>query len=169
MKEETKPTFAFEVLGASAFWDAALKEVAVARKTVSLGSLTYDNSRLQAQLLAARGRGVKVELVVDRATLQKGLGCPKAADRLTKLKEKGAKVYLASGRPYKRVFGVTGLPGHYHCKFMCVDGVVTFVGSPNLTNASLVNGEVALKLTSEAVAKEVYDKAWAEAQRVEAY
>ncbi len=50
-----------------------------------------------------------------------------------------------------------------------VDGVVAFVGSPNQTNRSLVNGELSLKVTGSSVATEVYDQAWAEAQRVEPY
>ena len=168
LRQETEPRFPVQTLGASTFWDSVLKEVAVARKTVFVGSLTYDNSKLQTHLVAARARGVKVEVVVDRVTLQEG-GTNKAAGRLNKLKEQGVKVYLASGRSYKRVFGVSGLPGHYHAKVVCVDGAVAFVGSPNSTNNSLVNGEVALRVSGEAVTKDVYNQAWAEAQRVEPY
>ena len=73
------------------------------------------------------------------------------------------------GRSYKRVFGVEGRPGVYHAKVLVVDGVVAFVGSPNLTNGSLVNGELSLKVAGAAVATEVYTQAWAEAQRVESY
>ena len=40
------------------------------------------------------------------------------------LKEQGAKVYLASGRSYKRVYGVAGHPGSYHAKVLVVDDVV---------------------------------------------
>ena len=50
-----------------------------------------------------------------------------------------------------------------------VDGVVAFVGSGNHSNNSLVNGELALQITGGAVATEVYNQAWAEAQRVEAF
>jgi len=88
---------------------------------------------------------------------------------LGKLKEKGVKVYLASGRSYKRVFGVEGRPGVYHAKVVVVDGVVAFVGSANQTNNSLVNGEISLRVSGASAATEVYNQAWAEAQRVEAY
>ena len=51
-----------DVLGATAYWDSVSREVAAAKSTVFLGSFCYDNSRLQTQLLAARGRGVAVEV-----------------------------------------------------------------------------------------------------------
>lgn len=166
--QQAQPGPSVTVLGASAFWGSALKEVAAAKTTVFLGSLCYDNSRLQTQLVAALGRGLKVELLLDRATLRSGLA-PKAVERLDKLKEKGAKVYLGSGKSYKRVFGREGHPGNYHAKVLVVDSVVAFVGSPNMTNNSLVNGEVAVRLGGGAVAKDVYKQAWAEAQRVDSY
>ena len=119
-------------------------------------------------MLAARARGVKVEVLVDRKSLQEGTA-PRSEERLKALKEKGAKVYLANGKSYKRVFGVEGRPGNYHCKFLVVDGVVSYVGGGNHTNNSLVNGELALRVAGGAVATEVYNQAWAEAQRVEAY
>jgi len=50
-----------------------------------------------------------------------------------------------------------------------VDGVVAFVGSANQTNNSLVNGEISLRVSGAGAATEVYNQAWAEAQRVEAY
>ena len=56
---------------------------------------------------------------------------------------------------------------HFAAKAVVVDGVVAFVGSPNLSKNSQVNGELALKVTGGAVATEVYNQAWAEAQRVE--
>ena len=157
-----------EVLGATAFWDSALKEVAAAKSTVFVGSLCYDNSRLQTQLLAARRRGVKVEVLLDKKAFHSSLA-PRAVGRVDKLKEKGAKVYLANGRSYKVVFGRDGQPGNYHAKVLVVDSFVAFVGSPNATNNSCVNGEIALKVSGSVVAKDVYDKAWTEAQRVETY
>ena len=163
-----EPRSLVEVLGASAFWDSALKEVAAAKSTVFLGSYCYDNSRLQTQLLAARGRGVKVEVLLDRKAFQSRLA-PRAVARLDKLKEKGAKVYLASGRSYRVVFGRDGQPGNYHAKVLVVDSLVAFVGSANATNNSCVNGELALKVSGKVVAKDVYDKAWTEALRVETY
>jgi phosphatidylserine/phosphatidylglycerophosphate/cardiolipin synthase-like enzyme len=57
----------------------------------------------------------------------------------------------------------------FHPKVLVVDSVVSFVGSPNSTNASLVNGEVSVKITDAAVAAQVYEQAWKEAQRVESY
>ena len=163
-----EPRYPVEVLGATTFWGNALKEVAAARSTVFLGSLCYDNSKLQTQLLAALGRAVKVEVLLDRALFRSGLA-PRAAERVAKLKEKGAKVYLASGRTYRAVFGRDGQPGNYHVKALVVDGFVAFVGSPNATNNSCVNGELAFKVSGKAVAKDTYDTAWAEAMRVETY
>lgn len=133
-----------------------------------LGSLLYDNSKLQTKLVAARARGVKVEVLVDRKSLQEGVA-PKAVERLGKLKEEGAKVFLASCRSHKRVFGVQGRPGVYHAKVVVVVGVVAFVGSADQTNNSLVNGEISLRVSGADAATEVYDQAWVEAQRVEAY
>ena len=168
MREVSEPRFPVQVLGASDFWTSALVEVGAAKKTVFVASLVYDNSKLQTKLLAALGKGVKVEVVVDRVTLQKS-PTSFAQTRLKKLKEKGAKVYLASGRSHKRVFGVDGIPGVFHAKVVVVDGVVAFCGSPNSTNGSLVNGEVAFRVAGAAVATQAYNKAWEEAQRVEAF
>jgi phosphatidylserine/phosphatidylglycerophosphate/cardiolipin synthase-like enzyme len=167
-KDAYHPRYPVEVLGATNFWGNALKEVAAARSTVFLGSLCYDNSKLQTQLLAALGRAVKVEVLLDRASFRSGLA-PRAAERVAKLKEKGAKVYLASGKTYRAVFGRDGQPGNYHVKALVVDGFVAFVGSPNATNNSCVNGELAFKVSGKAVAKDTYDTAWAEAMRVETY
>ena len=47
-----------------------------------------------------------------------------------------------------------------------VDGVVAVVGGANHTNNSLVNGELAVQITGAEVATQVYNQAWAEAQRV---
>ena len=65
--------------------------------------------------------------------------------------------------------GRDGQPGNYHVKALVVDGFVAFVGSPNATNNSCVNGELAFKVSGKAVAKDTYDTAWAEAMRVETY
>ena len=157
-----------DVLGATAYWDSVSREVAAAKSTVFLGSFCYDNSRLQTQLLAARGRGVAVEVLLDKKSFHSSLA-PRAVKRVDKLKEKGAKVYLANGKSYKSVFGRDGQPGNYHAKVLVVDGLVAFVGSANATNNSCVNGELALKVTGKVVAKGVYDKAWSEALRVETY
>ena len=165
-REEPRPLV--EVLGATAYWDSALKEVAAAKSTVFVASYCYDNPRLQTQLLTARRRGVKVEVLLDRKAFHSSLA-PRAAERVRKLKEKGAKVYLASGRSYRVVFGRDGQPGNYHAKALVVDGLVAFVGSANATDNSCVNGELALKVSGKAVSKEVYDKAWKEALRVEAF
>ena len=163
-----EPRFPVEVLGATAFWGSALKEVAAAKSTIFLGSLCYDNCKLQTQLLAALRRAVKVEVILDRALFRSG-NAPRAAERVAKLKEKGAKIYLASGRSYRAVFGRDGQPGNYHVKALVVDGSVSFVGSPNASNNSCVNGELAYKVSGKAVAKDTYDMAWAEAMRVETY
>jgi phosphatidylserine/phosphatidylglycerophosphate/cardiolipin synthase-like enzyme len=157
-----------EVLGASTFWDRALEAVATAKKTVFVASLAFDNSKFLAKLLAARSKGVKVELLLDRKSFKEGLA-PKAGERVAKLKAAGAKVFLGSGKSHKRVFGVDGYPGVFHPKVLVVDSVVSFVGSPNSTNASLVNGEVSVKITDAVVAAQVYEQAWKEAQRVESY
>ncbi len=103
--------------------------------------------------------------MVDRASLQDG-AAPWARQLLERLRESGAKVYLASGRSYTRVFGVEGRPGNYHCKVVVVDGVAAVVGSPNQTNNSVVNGELALQVTGGRAATQVYNQAWAEAPRV---
>ena len=105
---------------------------------------------------------------MDRSYLQGGQA-PREAERLEKLKAKGAKVYLGVGKSCTRVFGVDGVPGVYHAKVLVVDSVVAFVGSGNHSNSSLANGEVTLKVTGGTVATEVYDKAWAEAQRVASF
>ena len=166
LRQEVHSAAPVQVLGSSKFWDDALKEVAAARKTVFLASMVYDNTRLQTQLVAARSRGVEVEILVDRASLQQGSWADK---RLGKLKKLGATVFLASGRPYREVFGVTGLLGTYHTKALCLDGVVAFLGSANHSNNSLVNAEVVWKVRHEAVAAQTYREAWAEARDVGAY
>lgn len=166
LRQEVHSAAPVQVLGGSKFWDDALKEAAATRKTVLLASMVYDNSKLQTQRVAALRRGVEVEILVGRASLQQQGWADK---RLGKLKKLGAKVYLASGRPYWEVFGVTGLPGTYHTKALCLDGFVAYSGSANHSNNSLVNGEVVWKLRHEAVAAQTYDEAWAGAQDVGAY
>ena len=163
-----QPMFPVKVLGASGFWDNCLEDVAAARKSVFFGSLAFDNSKLLSKLLGALARGVKVEVLVDRASLEQEVA-PRQRERLLKLKEKGAKIYVAGGRSYKRVFGTEGRPGNYHAKTMVVDGVTAYVGSPNHTNNSLVNGEVAVRLSGGAVAADVYNQAWAEARRPDSF
>ena len=111
---------------------------------------------------------MKVEVLLDKKAFHSSLA-PRAVGRVDKLKEKGAKVYLASGRSYRVVFGRDGQPGNYHAKVLVVDSLVAFVGSANATNNSCVNGELALKVSGKVVAKDVYDKAWTEALRVETY
>lgn len=164
--ETQEAKFPVSVLGSSSFWDSVLEGVVAAKKTVFLGTFVYDNSKLQAKLVAALGRGVKVEILVDRVSLKEGVA-PRAAGRLQKLKEKGAKVYTATGKSYRRVFGVDGRPGNYHAKAVVLDSLVAFVGSPNQTNNSLVNGELALRVSGAAVAAEVYKQAWSEGQSVQ--
>lgn len=156
---------AVEVFRGLTWWDSALTQVAAAKKKVSLFSMVHDNSRMQTKLLAARARGVAVEVVVDRVSLAKKVA-PKAGDRLQKLKEAGVKVNLADGKPYERVFNRAGCPGIYHAKVLVVDGAVSYSGSANSSNNSLVNGEVVLKVTGAKVAGEVYEAAWAEAENV---
>ena len=154
-----------EVFRGLSWWDSALTEVAAAKKKVSLFSLLHDNTRMQTKLLAARARGVAVEVVVDRVSLERKVA-PKAGGRLQKLKEAGAKVHLASGKPYEKVFGRKGFPGDYHAKVLVVDGAVSYCGGANSTNQSLVNGEVVLKVTGAKTAGELYQAAWAEAEGV---
>ena len=163
LRQAPQPSLAVEFFGAADFWNTALKEVAAARTTVFVASLVYDNSKLQTKLLAVLARGVKVEVLVDRVSLA---GAPKAEERLKKLKEKGAKVSLASGKPYQQVFGRAGHTGVYHAKVVVVDRAVTFLGSCNSTNSSLVNGEVVVKVTGAEQAVQAYAKALEEAKRV---
>jgi len=166
LRQEVHSAAPVQVLGGSKFWDDALKEVAATRKTAFVASMVYDNSRLQTQLVAARRRGVEVEILVDRVFLQQGSWADK---RLGILKKLGAKVFLASGKPYREVFGVTGLPGTYHAKALCLDGFVSYLGSANHSNNSQVNGEVIWKVRHEVVAAQTYDEAWSEARDVGAY
>jgi phosphatidylserine/phosphatidylglycerophosphate/cardiolipin synthase-like enzyme len=140
------PALSVEVFGASAFWESALSAVATAKKTVLATSLVYDNPKLQAKLVAALARGVKVEVLVDRSSLKEGFATRSRA-RLQTLKDKGATVFLCSGKSYKTVVGVAGQPGKYHAKVLVVDNAVSFVGSANHTDNSLVNGEVVVKVT----------------------
>ena len=76
------------------------------------------------------------------------------------------QVYLASGKPYKQVFGKEGIAGVYHVKVLVVDETVAFNGSPNATNSSQVNGELAWRVTDTRVAADTCKEAWAEAQGV---
>ena len=162
VKEKEEP----KVLGAGALWDDALPEVAAAKKSVFVASMLYDNSKLQTKLVAALARGVKVVLLVDKVSLETS---KKSAERLKTLKEKGGKVYLASGKSYQEVFGVAGRRGNYHCKTLVVDAAVTYLGSLNLTNNSLVNGELAAKIPGVAFAAAVYKQAWDEAKGFESF
>ena len=162
------PAPSVDVYGAHEFWESALCAVATAKKTVFCTGLVYDNPKLQAKLLASRARGVSVEVLVDKLSFQEGTA-KYARRRLETLKDKGARVYLCSGKSYKSVFGVACQPGNYHAKVLVVDGEVAFAGSSNPTANSLVNGEVVLKVAGSAtVATKVVKTAWAEAKRVEA-
>ena len=59
------------------------------------------------------------------------------------------------------------LPGKPLIFNFFIRGVVS--QKSNHSNNSMVNGELALQITGGAVATEVYNQAWAEAQRVEAF
>ena len=131
--------------------------------------LVYDNPKLQTKLVALRARGVKVEVLVDKRSLEE-TASKYSRGRLETLKAKGAKVYVCSGRSYNVVFGVEGQPGKYHPKVLVVDEEVAFVGSSSPTANSLVNGEVVLEVSGSAnVTAKVVKTAWAEAKRVEAF
>ena len=85
------------------------------------------------------------------------------------LKDKGARVHLCNGKPYKSAFGVEGQPGNYHPRVLVVVGAVVVVGGSTPTAKSLVHGEVVLKVGgSTTVTAKVVTTAWAEAKRVEA-
>ena len=166
LKQAPQPELAVKFLGALKFWPDVLEVVGSAKKKVFVASMLYDNSLLQTKLLAARARGVTVEVLVDRVKLREK-EAPQAGERLRKLKQSGAKVYLADGRPYKQVFHRKGCTGVYHAKVVVVDGEVAYNGSSNCTNSSQVNGEVVTKVTGSATAAaEAYAVAWDEAQNV---
>ena len=103
--------------------------------------------------------------MVDEAWLKEHTAA-KSHGRLQALKTKGAKVYTASGKPYKEVFRRVGLPGVYHTKVLVVDGLVAYNGGCNATNASLVNGEQVWKVTDAGVAADAVKAAWEEARGV---
>ena len=131
-----------EVLTTTAWWAVLLQAVSGASEVLA-ASFLFDHSGLTDTLLRRlRGRvPFSVTLLVDAEGLRQRTSRHEQP-RLRALRDAGAQVYLCSGQ---------GRNGRLHLKALCVDRRTVFTGSANLTDKSLENEELHLKLVGEPV------------------
>jgi cardiolipin synthase len=112
-----------------------------ARTSIALEVEELSDSEVVARLIAARARGIAVSVVVPTGTDRAGATSAAAA----RLAGSGVEVRASGGPPL-------------HAKAMTVDGAVAYVGSVNLTRASLDdNREVGVLVTDGLVAARIRD------------
>ena len=133
---------ALEVLTATAWWAALLGAVSGADE-VLVATFLFDHSGLTDLLLRRlRSRSpCVVTILVDREGMAERT-CRHQRPRLRELRAAGADVYLCRG---------PGRFGRLHLKALCVDRRTAFTGSANLTEKSLQNEEMHLKMVGPPV------------------
>jgi len=120
-----------------------LLAIAAARKTIRIGQAYFVPDDLAIEmLLAARKRGVEVDIVVP-AINDSSFGRAASRSRWGKLLEAGVRIHLYQ-------------PAMYHCKVMIVDEILSTVGSINFDDRSFtINDEVAVNVIDSQVAGEL--------------
>ena len=120
-----------------------LMSLAAARKHILLANAYFvpDDLAIEA-LVAARKRGVRIEIIVPGPRIDTALTRRASRSRWGKLLEAGINIY-----EYQ--------PTMYHCKVMIVDGLWVSVGSTNFDNRSFrLNDEANLNVLDEKLAHE---------------
>ncbi len=121
-----------------------LLSIAAARRTIYLANSYFVPDDLAVdELVAARRRGVRVQIIVPGGHIDTQLVRHASHSRWRPLLAAGVEIFEYA-------------PTMFHCKYMIVDGLWTTVGSTNFDNRSF-------RLNDEANA-DVYDRAFAEEQ-----
>jgi cardiolipin synthase len=120
-----------------------LMSIAAARKSILLANAYFvPDSLAIEELVAARERGVRVEIIVPGKYIDSKIVRQASRGRWEKLLEAGVAIY-----EYQ--------PTMYHVKVMVVDGLWSSVGSTNFDNRSFrLNDEANLNLLDEQFAAE---------------
>lgn len=118
-----------------------LHEIGVSRETVLVAAYVLTDDTITAALVAAHGRGVRVQVILD--TRQSG---GRGSDGL-KLAAAGIDVESDGRHPI------------FHDKFVVVDGFTVLAGSYNFSAQAARNGENLLTVRSREIA-ERYTAAW---------
>ncbi|WP_395750166.1 phosphatidylserine/phosphatidylglycerophosphate/cardiolipin synthase family protein [Prosthecobacter sp.] len=120
-----------------------LLSIAAARRSIHIGNAYFIPDDLTIQtLVAARRRGVEIEVVVPGPLIDEKLARMVSVSRWGPLLRAGVRIYE---------YG----PALYHCKYMVVDGCWSSVGSTNLDNRSLrLNAEANLNVHDTGFAEE---------------
>jgi len=122
---------------ASPLLAAVLADLEVAHTSVDLASFDFDIPAITDALLRAGARGVVVRLVVD----SENLDTPEVSEQAGRLQRAGIEVHFDRREPFM------------HDKFVVVDGVVTWMGSWNLTeNDTWRNNNNMLRFASRQIA-----------------
>ncbi len=118
-----------------------LLAIASARKSIRLSQAYFVPDDLAIEmLLAARQRGVKIEVIVPDKNDSR-VGRAASRSRWGKLLDAGVEFYQFT-------------PSLYHCKIMIVDDIFTTMGSVNFDNRSFsINDEVNINIIDRAVTR----------------
>jgi len=117
---------------------SALKEtIASAERTIHIALFTLTHPHLIESLIAAKNRGVEVQVAIDRYT---ALGASKQAVRL--LKEAGITILLSQGDQL------------LHHKWALIDGETLIMGSANWTLAAFTKNQDCLLILKNLEKKE---------------
>ncbi|HEX4956462.1 MAG TPA: phospholipase D-like domain-containing protein [Thermoanaerobaculia bacterium] len=121
-----------------------LLSIAAARRSIRLANSYFVPDDLSVdELVAARQRGVRVQIIVPGEHIDTHLVRHASRSRWRPLLAAGVEIFEY-------------LPTMYHCKYMIVDSLWTMVGSTNFDNRSF-------RLNDEANAN-IYDRGFAEEQ-----
>jgi phosphatidylserine/phosphatidylglycerophosphate/cardiolipin synthase-like enzyme len=122
---------------------AVLRELSAARSSVFVQAYSFTSAPIAQALIAARQRGVKVEIIVDKGQVDH-------ASKADMVSQAGCKVY------------VDAASGLAHNKVMAIDNETVVTGSFNFTMAAeKENRENLLILRSKALARPYLDN-WKE-------
>jgi cardiolipin synthase len=144
--------------GAEAMRILYMLSLAAARRSIYIANSYFvpDDMAVQA-LVAARKRGVDVQVIVPGPVIDTGITRRASRARWGPLLEAGVEIHEF-------------LPAMYHCKVLVVDETWVSVGSTNFDNRSFkLNGEANLNVLSPGFAKrqvEVFFQDRARARRI---
>ena len=133
---------AVEALDVADWWQCILDELREATR-VFVATYVIDHAGLCAMLerrLSGRSE-FHLEVLIDKESLESRTSVHQRP-RLDALRQAGAEVYLCRGHVPR---------GSLHMKMLVLDRRVAFVGSANLTQKSLSNGELTLRVRGPVV------------------
>ena len=135
-------SLAVEALDVADWWQCILDELREATR-VFVATYVIDHAGLCAMLerrLSGRSE-FHLEVLIDQESLESRTSVHQRP-RLDALRQAGAEVYLCRGHVPR---------GSLHMKMLVLDRRVAFVGSANLTQKSLSNGELTLRVRGPVV------------------